>query len=110
MIKINSNVDINAVLIFKKIRIDASYNPSTQVGEVFKVHNESVSLQDIENNFETWKQEYLNYVPTLEILEKRKRAYPSIQEQLDLQYWDKVNSTDTWEQDINAVKAKYPKA
>jgi hypothetical protein len=109
MIKINSNVDINAVLIFKKIRIDASYNPSTQVGEIFKVHNENVSLQDIENNFETWKQEYLNYVPTLEILEKRKRAYPSIQEQLDLQYWDKVNGTDNWEQAINAVKAQYPK-
>ena len=40
----------------------------------------------------------------------RAKAYPSIQEQLDLQYWDKVNGTDTWEQAINAVKAKYPKA
>ena len=40
----------------------------------------------------------------------RAKAYPSIQEQLDLQYWDKVNGTDTREQAINAVKAKYPKA
>ena len=40
----------------------------------------------------------------------RAKAYPSIQEQLDMQYWDKVNGTDTWEQSINAVKAKYPKA
>ncbi len=40
----------------------------------------------------------------------RAKAYPSIQEQLDLQYWDKVNGTDNWEQAINAVKAKYPKA
>jgi hypothetical protein len=39
----------------------------------------------------------------------RAKAYPSIQEQLDLQYWDKVNGTDTWEQAINAVKAQYPK-
>jgi hypothetical protein len=39
----------------------------------------------------------------------RAKAYPSIQEQLDLQYWDKVNGTDNWEQAINAVKAKYPK-
>jgi hypothetical protein len=110
MITINSNIDINKVLIFKKIRFNASYNPSTQVGEVFKVHNENVSLQDIENNFETWKQEYLNYLPTLEILENRKRAYPSIQEQLDMQYWDKVNGTDNWEQAINAIKTQYPKA
>jgi hypothetical protein len=40
----------------------------------------------------------------------RAKAYPSIQEQLDLQYWDKVNGTDTWEQAINSVKAQYPKA
>jgi hypothetical protein len=40
----------------------------------------------------------------------RSKAYPSIQEQLDLQYWDKVNNTDNWEQAINAVKAQYPKS
>ena len=39
----------------------------------------------------------------------RAKAYPSIQEQLDLQYWDKINNTDNWEQAINAVKAQYPK-
>jgi len=39
----------------------------------------------------------------------RAKAYPSIKEQLDLQYWDKVNGTDTWEQAINTVKAQYPK-
>jgi hypothetical protein len=40
----------------------------------------------------------------------RAKAYPSIQEQLDLQYWDKVNNTDNWKQAINAVKAQYPKS
>ena len=40
----------------------------------------------------------------------RAKAYPSIQEQLDMQYWDKINNTDTWEQAINAVKAQYPKS
>jgi len=40
----------------------------------------------------------------------RAKAYPSIQEQLDMQYWDKINGTDTWEQAINAVKLEYPKA
>ena len=39
----------------------------------------------------------------------RAKAYPSIQEQLDMLYWDKINNTDTWEQAINAVKAQYPK-
>lgn len=40
----------------------------------------------------------------------RAKAYPSIEEQLDMQYWDKVNGTDNWEQAINAVKLEYPKA
>lgn len=39
----------------------------------------------------------------------RAKDYPSIQEQLDLQYWDKINNTNNWEQAINAVKIKYPK-
>jgi hypothetical protein len=39
----------------------------------------------------------------------RATAYPSIQEQLDLLYWDKINGTDNWEQAIAAVKAEYPK-
>jgi len=42
-------------------------------------------------------------------LELRQREYPSIQEQLDLQYWDKINGTNKWQQAINAVKQKYPK-
>jgi hypothetical protein len=39
----------------------------------------------------------------------RATAYPSIQEQLDLLYWDKVNGTNNWEAAIEAVKAEYPK-
>lgn len=41
--------------------------------------------------------------------EKRAAEYPSIGEQLDMQYWDKVNNTNNWSEAIAAVKAKYPK-
>jgi hypothetical protein len=42
---------------------------------------------------------------------QRDRAvdYPSLAEQLDMQYWDKINGTNKWQQAINAVKQKYPK-
>ena len=40
----------------------------------------------------------------------RATAYPSIQEQLDLQYWDKVNGTTNWEDAIAKVKADNPKS
>ena len=41
--------------------------------------------------------------------EKRAKEYPSIQDQLDMIYWDKVNGTDKWQQTIAEIKAKYPK-
>lgn len=40
---------------------------------------------------------------------KRLSEYPTIQEQLDMQYWDAINGTTTWQDAINAVKVKYPK-
>ena len=39
----------------------------------------------------------------------RQEAYGSIQDQLDMQYWDGVNSTTTWADHIAQVKADNPK-
>lgn len=39
----------------------------------------------------------------------REEAYPSIQEQLDMQYWDSVNGTTTWKDHIAKVKSDNPK-
>ena len=39
----------------------------------------------------------------------RATAYPSIQEQLDMQYWDKVNGTTNWEDAVAKVKLDNPK-
>tara|TARA_R100001460_G_scaffold9866_1_gene23433 strand:+ start:580 stop:876 length:297 start_codon:yes stop_codon:yes gene_type:complete len=40
----------------------------------------------------------------------RGKAYPTIQEQLDMQYHDEVNGTTTWKDAIKAVKDANPKA
>jgi len=40
---------------------------------------------------------------------QRQLAYKSIEEQLDMQYWDKVNGTNLWKEHIDSVKAQYPK-
>jgi len=40
---------------------------------------------------------------------KRKKAYPSIQDQLDMQYWDKKNGTTTWVDAVAKVKSDNPK-
>ena len=39
----------------------------------------------------------------------RQAAYKPLAEQLDMQYWDKVNNTNTWKEHIDSVKNKYPK-
>jgi len=40
---------------------------------------------------------------------KNKRQYPSIQDQLDMQYWDKKNGTTTWVDAVAKVKSDNPK-
>jgi hypothetical protein len=40
---------------------------------------------------------------------KRKAAYPSNEEQFDLQYWDKKNGTNKWVEAIDKVKSDNPK-
>ena len=39
----------------------------------------------------------------------RETSYPSIQEQLDMQYWDAVNGTKKWQEAVAKVKADNPK-
>jgi len=46
---------------------------------------------------------------TNEYQRQRATAYPSIQEQLDMQYWDSVNGTTTWADAIAAIKEGFPK-
>ena len=40
---------------------------------------------------------------------QRDRVYPSITDQLDMQYWDKVNGTSTWQDAIAQIKSDNPK-
>ncbi|SVB69240.1 uncharacterized protein METZ01_LOCUS222094 [marine metagenome] len=40
---------------------------------------------------------------------KRREEYPSIEEQLDIIFWDKKNGTTEWEDSIQVIKNKYPK-
>ena len=40
---------------------------------------------------------------------KRAEQYPTIQDQLDMQYHDKINSTTTWQDAIAKVKSDNPK-
>lgn len=48
-------------------------------------------------------------IAELQVIQDRKLAYKSIEDQLDMQYWDSVNGTTTWKDHIAKVKADNPK-
>jgi hypothetical protein len=41
---------------------------------------------------------------------QRLRKYPTIQDQLDMLYWDKVNNTSVWQDTIQSIKDQFPKS
>ena len=63
--------------------------------ELLALNAQHVSAADIK------KEDAINY---------RKIEYPSIEDQLDMQYWDSVNGTTTWKDAITNVKTDNPKS
>ena len=62
----------------------------------------------------SFDQESANYIienggESANYAQYRRDAYPSIGDQLDMQYKDAANSTTTWADAIAAVKTKYAK-
>ena len=47
--------------------------------------------------------------PTLDYKQKRAAEYPSVQDQLDMMFHDKLDGTTTWVDSIATVKTKHPK-
>ena len=95
------------------------------IKSILKINpNASVSVNEEDINQITWHNG-TTPIPANEILAKqqeliteynsnqyqrdRAKDYPSIQEQLDMQYWDKVNNTNNWQTKVNEIKVKYPK-
>jgi len=43
------------------------------------------------------------------VLHSRKNEYPSIEDQLDMMFWDEINGTTVWKDTIQSVKNNNPK-
>jgi hypothetical protein len=59
---------------------------------------------------DAYESQAIAYEQLQDILNNRKIAYPSIADQLDMLYWDKVNGTENWLNSIESVKNRFPKA
>lgn len=73
----------------------------------FNIYGQSVAIDEslVEAEIARLQTEYA----AKQYRRDRERMYPSIQDQLDLLYWDKVNGTNNWQTAIQAIKDKYPK-
>ena len=65
---------------------------------------------DDDNVTNLWVLYNGEFFPTTDRLErnqqmKRKVEYGSIEDQMDMMYWDQVNGTTTWKDHVSAVKA-----
>lgn len=77
-----------------------NYNLSTR--EITKTELTQFEIDEL-NRLES---ERLLAIPYTEL---RAAKYPSIQDQLDMQFHDKINGTNIWQDTIQAIKDSIPK-
>ena len=58
---------------------------------------------------DTWVVEYETHMASIKYKSDRENEYPSIEDQLDMLFWDKKNGTTEWEDSVQVIKDKYPK-
>ena len=84
--------------------IEAMKPMKKQVNNVVSEYNDADYEQAIEDRKNAILDDY-NYG----YIKARQEAYPSIADQLDMQYWDSVNDTTVWKDTIAQIKADNPK-
>ena len=91
----------------KKINVNAEYTINADDINTIEWLNGTtpIPVADIEAKMVEVQAEY----DANQYQRDRVTAYPSIQDQLDMQYWDNVNGTTNWEDAIAKVKADNPK-
>ena len=75
-----------------------------------QVNNERMEFSDadyaqakVDLGNSKWQEQQFGYI------QARQEAYVSVQDQLDMQYWDSINDTTTWKDHIAKVKSDNPK-
>tara|TARA_R100001530_G_scaffold7103_1_gene7954 strand:- start:76 stop:408 length:333 start_codon:yes stop_codon:yes gene_type:complete len=98
---------------FVKVNEDGTKSPSfTNTGQIGKemwaemLDSGETASEYVAPNLEQEAQERFN---ALTYSQKRSEKYPSIGDQLDMQYHDQIDGTTTWKDAIAKVKADNPK-
>ena len=73
----------------------------------FKIDGTQITL--VQSDIDAARVTLDNELAATKYQRDRAVEYPSIQDQLDMQYWDKKNGTTTWVDTITKVKNDNPK-
>lgn len=99
---------MNIISAIDSLRPNSGYSLKTNKYEDIEWHDKNSSCptrEEIQAKIAELQSQY----EANQYQRDRQPEYPSIQDQLDMQYWDKVNGTNNWQQAIQAVKMKHPK-
>ncbi len=107
--KIEAKYNIEDVVKWKwNIVCNCKY---TNNGETWEIFNwESDTPQPSKEEIEAEIPNYQAVLDSKHYQSEREENYPTIKEQLDMQYWDDVNGTTTWKDAIAKVKSDFPKS
>ena len=89
---------------------DGSFRSFNINDGVIENWNDADREKPTDAEIQSWYDGLSDYWSNLNVQLKRKNTYPSIAEQLDMQYHDQVNGTTTWKDAIAKVKADNPKS
>ena len=67
------------------------------------------SITLVQSNIDTARTELNTAAAAVKYKSDREKAFASIGDQLDMQYWDAVNGTTTWKDHVAKVKSDNPK-
>ena len=76
---------------------------------MIEVEGEFDSAWTCKENCVFYEDGTITFTENADYVSKRIRAYPKINEQLDMLYHDKIDGTTTWEDAITAIKTANPK-
>ena len=76
-------------------------------GNAFDTNNNPVVVDEAAVGVETERLDAIKAANRYQV--DRAKVYPSMGDQLDMQYWDKINATSIWSDLITTIKSDNPK-
>ena len=104
--KIDVDEDINALIAGEELSEEFQEKARTIFETAIKTKVSELK-EELKKEYEQSLTEEVKAIK--EEIEDRADAYPPLQDQLDMQYWDKKNGTTTWVDAIAKVKSDNPK-